>query len=121
VYASFIGECRIWLESIGRVRYAIRHDQAREPHWDRANAGRTRVFGLRAQIELLGTRPTREAALALERSMEDINEKIYDYGHDQAHPPNTVAYREEFDFCLNGFRRAASAELRVSRPGPRKR
>jgi hypothetical protein len=117
VYASFIAECRIWLESIELVRYAIQRDYPREPHWDRANAGRTRVIGLQAQIDLLGKKPARNAALAWERSINDINEKIYDYGHDQAHPPDTV-YREEFDRYLNEFRRAASAELRVTRPGP---
>jgi hypothetical protein len=121
VYASFIGECRIWFDSIERVTEAIQRDfpaSEREPHWDRANAGRARVFGLRAQIDLLGGKRPRNAALALEQNIGKINEKIYIYDHDREHPPNTGACRKEFDRCLDEFRRAASVELNVSKPEP---
>lgn len=120
LYADFVGESRTWLDSIGRVSFAIEHGFSNAelvPHWDRANAGRARVFGLRAQIEMLATKPTHKAALDLELSMEDINKKIYNYGDDLAHRPDAKAYREEFDCCLEKFLHAASAELHLSRPG----
>jgi hypothetical protein len=113
VYANFIGESRIWLDSIERVRFAIEHKFPDcRPHWDRANAGRAQVFGLRAQAEMLGTEPTREAALNLEQSMESMNKGIAGY-NDLAHPPDAEAYKEEFNRCLNKFRDAAIAELHV--------
>lgn len=113
VYTNFVGESRIWLDSIQRVRYAIEHPNLdREPHWNRANDRRAQVFGLRAQAEILGTKPTRDAARNLEQSIECINKKIVVYSENLAHPPNAEAYKE-FNCCLKKFRDAAGAELHV--------
>ena len=113
VYANFAGKSCIWLESIERVKSAIEWKFETEPHWDRANAERAQVYGLRAQIDLLGKDPTRKTAHDLECRIAEINNEMYEYGRDRTPRPDAVKYRKKFDQCLNEFQHAASAELRM--------
>lgn len=115
VYGSFVGECSVWLDSIGRVRFAKEGGITSEPHWDRANAERAQVFGLRAQIELLGTGSTPEKAEKLKNILVSFNQEVHLYRPDDrnAPPPDEMTFRDQFDEALNDFISCASRELRV--------
>ncbi|MFG3258256.1 hypothetical protein [Streptomyces sp. NPDC048172] len=118
LYAAFIGESRVWTDSLLRLIFTIRSGweaPRREPYWELANSGKARVLSLRAQIDLLGTRATREAAYALEHHLLALSTTVFHCSETRTRPDEDHVYQQEFDQVLAGFIRVAARELRLAR------
>lgn len=118
LYGNFVGLTNVCRDLLFEVSYSMRRPLPKNEidlRWEKANARTAEMSALAAQVAMVATSETREAADNLEKHLLRLKSTLHDHHTDGTKPEESKIYRDKYTPVLKAFFSAASKELGFAR------
>jgi hypothetical protein len=118
LYGSFVGRSNVCRDEFLDVAYAIRRElpeRERNERWGGPTPRWQRFPPLAAQVSMVATMATWNAAEAFEGNLSDLRTELHKRNREGTTPTDSQEYRDSYSAALRNFTAAAGKELGIAR------